>query len=92
MAKIEKEKFHILEFVKKSEYTGSMEGMRYMIARAGEDEMEAVIWPEPRSYGATEEDLKIRKRFPLTKEGVEAVADYLNEQYEALSDLWKNAI
>ena len=34
---IEKEKFHVLNYIKKEEYTGSMDGMRYMLRKKEED-------------------------------------------------------
>lgn len=85
---IDKENFHILNYVKKEEYMGSMDGMRYMLRKDGE-EMEVVIWPEPYSYGATDESLKQRTRFPLSEDGVMQAADYLNEQYESQKKLWE---
>lgn len=86
---IDKEKFNVLNYVKMEEYTGSMDGMRYMLKAMGKEEFEAIIWPEPNAYAYTEEKLKTRKRFPLTREGIEDVADYLNEFYLQNKDLWE---
>lgn len=91
---IDKENFHVLNYIKKEEYTASMEGMRYMLKKKeseGESVLEAVIWPEPYCYAKTEEDKKLRKQFPLSSEGVEQAADWLNEQYEARRPFWKAA-
>ena len=85
---IDKTKFHILNFIKKEEYTGSMDGMRYMLRKKDEG-MEVVIWPEPYSFGATDEALKTYRDFPLTEEGVMEAADYLNGQYSAQKRLWE---
>ena len=55
---IEKDKFHVLNYVKKEEYTGSMDGMRYMLRKKVEGEetkLEVTIWPEPFGYAATPE-------------------------------------
>lgn len=86
---LNKENFHILNYVKKEEYTGSMDGMRYMLKKTPEGEMEVIIWPEPYAYAYTEENLKIRKIFELSEMGVENACDYLNEQYELQKDLWQ---
>ena len=46
---IEKEKFHVLNYVKKEEYTASMDGMRYMLRKKETEQgacLEAIIWPE----------------------------------------------
>ncbi len=47
---LEKETFHPLNYIKKEEYSGSMEGMRYMLkkCRSGEEDIIRVtVWPEP---------------------------------------------
>lgn len=85
---IKKENFNVLNYVKKEEYTGSMDGMRYMLKRDGE-EIVVTIWPEPNSYAHTSDDLKTVNRFPLSREGVESICDYLNEQYESQKELWE---
>lgn len=89
---LNKEKFHVLNYVKKEEYTGSMKGMRYMLKKkdAGEEtKLEVIIWPEPFGYGKTPEQKKQRKEFSLSQEGLEQAVDWMNEQYEAQSALWK---
>lgn len=85
---INKEQFKILNYVKKEEYTGSMDGMRYMIKKVDSEKMEVIIWPEPNSFGKTPEDLKTRKTFDLSALGVEQAADYLNEEYTNQKKLW----
>lgn len=79
--------FNVLNYVKKEEYTGSMDGMRYMLKRSGE-EIEVIIWPEPNACAYTDESLKIRKKFALTKEGVAKIAEYLNTTYIEQKQLW----
>ena len=47
---IDKEKFHVFNYIKKEEYCASMDGMRYMLRKKdkeGKAVLEAVIWPEP---------------------------------------------
>lgn len=89
---IEKEKFHVLNYIKKEEYTASMDGMRYMLKKkdSGEGEkLETVIWPEPYCYAKTPEEKKQRMEFEFTAQGVMEAADWLNEQYMAQKDLWE---
>ena len=88
---IDKENFHVLNFVKKEDYTGSMDGMRYMLKKKSvedTDRLEVVIWPEPYCYTKTPEESKQRIEFEFTTEGVSQAADYLNEQYEQQKGLW----
>lgn len=89
---IDKEKFNVLNYIKKEEYCGSMEGMRYMLKKKDDEagaKLEAVIWPEPFCYAKTEEEKKQRREFAFTTEGVEEAADWLNSQYEEQKPLWE---
>lgn len=89
---IDKEKFHVLNYIKKEEYIGSMEGMRYMLKKkAAEDgaRLEAIIWPEPFCYGKTPEQKKQRQEFPLNEEGLGQAVDWMNGQYKTQGGLWK---
>lgn len=89
---IDKDKFHILNYVKKEEYSASMNGMRYMLKKKDTEEgfkLEVVIWPEPYCYAKTEEEKKQRKEFALTSEGVMEAADWLNMQYVQQKPLWE---
>lgn len=88
---IDKETFHPLNYIKKEEYSGSMEGMRYMLkkVKSGEDDViRVIIWPEPLNMLRTPEHLRESIEVPLTEEGVEQAADWLNEQYESRRDYW----
>lgn len=91
---IDKETFHPLNYIKKEEYSGSMDGMRYMLKRTAKEEGDVIlvtIWPEPLGIHATESELKTTEEFPLTAEGVSQAADWLNEQYLARKELWEQA-
>lgn len=86
---LDRNSFNILNYVKKEELTGSMSGMRYMVKKTETGEAEVIIWPEPYAYAYTDEELKQRKNFPLTDEGMLQICDYLNEQYESQRPLWE---
>lgn len=89
---IDKETFQVLNYVKKEEYTGSMEGMRYMLRKKTEGEqtvLEVILWPEPFGYGKTPEQKKQRAVFPLNAEGLGQAVDWMNVQYETQGELWK---
>lgn len=93
---IDEEHFHILNYVKKEEYTGSMEGMRYMLKKKtvpeGEQEknyLEVIIWPEPYGYAHTEEEKKQRKDFDFSEEGLKEAVGYLNSQFTEQASLWE---
>lgn len=89
---IDQEKFHVLNYVKKEEYSASMDGMRYMLKKKETEEgarLEAIIWPEPYCYAKTPEEKKQRKEFAFTAEGVSEAAQWLNEQYVEQKPLWE---
>lgn len=89
---IEKEKFHVLNYIKKEEYCASMEGMRYMLKKKEAEEapvLEVIIWPQPYCYAKTPEEKKQRKEFAFSADGVAEAADWLNEQYTEQKPLWE---
>lgn len=92
---IEKDKFHPLNYIKKEEYSGSMDGMRYMLKRVKgeeEDRIKVTIWPEPYGIHKTPDEEKQSIEVPLTEGGVEEAADWLNAQYEEQKDRWKESL
>ena len=92
---LDKETFHPLNYIKKEEYSGSMEGMRYLLKRvkSGEDDVIRVtIWPEPFNLLRTPDYLKESIDVPLTAEGVGQAADWINERYEAEKEKWQESL
>ena len=82
---IVKEKFRLFNFIKKDDYTGSMDGMRYLLRKGsveGEERLEVVTWPEPYNYAKTPEEEKQRNFFSFSEGGLEEAADWLNRQQE----------
>ncbi len=91
---IDKDKFHVLNYVRKEEYTGSMDGMRYMLKKKEKEDgsaLEVIIWPEPYCFSKTEEEKKQRRKFAFTPEGVMEAADYLNAVYQEQRPVWEKA-
>ena len=98
---IDKESFHPLKYIEKEEYSGSMQGMRYMLKsvksqnpETGEETKQILVtvWPEPFGINATPEENKIKEYFPLDEDGVSDAADWINKQFFDLSDRWKAAL
>lgn len=90
---IDKATFHPLNYIKKEEYSGSMDGMRYLLKKVHSEEADAdvicvTVWPEPLNFFRTPQEQKTSIQVPLTAEGVEQAADWLNEQYETRRDYW----
>lgn len=70
-----------LNYIKKERYTGSNDGMRFMLekksAEGEEDKILVCLWPEPFSYEKTEEDQKRYREFSFNDEGLEAAVSYI---------------
>lgn len=81
-----------LAFYKKSAYTGSMEGMRFYIEKASEDDQDVLkvwIFPGPLCFAKTDNSLKESKTFAFSEDSIARIADWLNEQYASRADDWR---
>ena len=88
---IEKNLLHF-NYIKKEPQTGSYKGMRYLFTKGKNDDgdcLNVTIWPEPLCFVKTPEDQKQLKQFPFSSAGCDEAVDWLNEQYEAQIDKWK---
>jgi hypothetical protein len=86
-----------IPFLKKSRFTGSCSGMRYLLQKRErvveeasgdapaktETVLAAIIWPEPMNFEHTPEEKKHDKEFPFHKEGLDEAIAWLNAEYEA---------
>lgn len=80
---VQREDILSLEFLKKTEYTGSHGGMRYRLEGVAEEEgraLKATLWPEPFSYAATPNEQKQSEKFEFSEEGILAAVDWMNAQ------------
>ena len=70
-----------LNYIKKERYTGSNDGVRFMLEKKsveGEDDKILVcLWPEPFSFEKTEEDQKKFYEYPFTEEGLEEAVSFI---------------
>lgn len=91
---IDPDRFISINFIKKEPLTGSMAGMRYRMVKSGEKDAEKLlvtIWPEPFCFEKTEESRKQSQEFSFGSDGLQEAIQWLNEQYEAQIEVWKNA-
>ncbi len=85
------ELFH-MPFYKKTKFTGSYEGMRYLIRSEKENEdtfFMAYVYPGPYNFEHVAEEELIQERFPFSEEGLDQICDWLNQQYEKKPEEWK---
>lgn len=76
-----------LNFYKKEKFTGSYQGMRYLIKK-DEDVFIATIWPGPYNFASTPDEQKTVASFPFTEEGKQQVVDWMNEQWKSRQGEW----
>ncbi len=83
-----------MEFLKKSEYTGSHQGMRYRLEGIAEGDgkvLKATVWPEPFNFFRTPEEKKISATFLFSEEGVTEAVDWMNRRLVEDAALWDRA-
>lgn len=77
--------FLSLNFVKKEDYTGSYQGLRYMLHQETVDDekkLQVCIWPEPFGFEATPDEKKLSELFPFSEEGMAQAIEWMNARYE----------
>lgn len=75
-----------IPFLKKTVFTGSHRGMNFMIKKISSDDgdmIQAIAWPGPFSYAATDDEKKVSHDVPFSQDGILEVVKWLNEHYEA---------
>lgn len=79
--------FLSLNFVKKEDFTGSFQGMRFMLHQEETEEekkLKVYLWGEPFGFEATPEEKKISQLFPFSEEGLVEAINWMNENYERI--------
>ncbi len=74
-----------MNFYKKETFTGSYQGMRYLLKKdtEGEDTVfRCYNWPGPYNFAATPDDKKEMACFPFSEEGKQAAVDWLNQNWK----------
>lgn len=71
-----------IPYLKKSRFTGSYQGMRYLLEKRDEA-LAAVIWPEPYNFATTADDKKHENSFSFDPEGIRQAVVWLNAEYQA---------
>lgn len=90
---IERNELLAFNFYKKEKFTGSYNGMRYIIRKATLDEANIFmvsVWPGPYNYESTEDSLKTDKSFDFTEDALLEITDYLNEIYNEKREYWQS--
>lgn len=92
-----------MEYLKKTEFTGSNQGMRYRLEKlekkvtteSGEEKTEKLllctIWPEPFNYITTPAESKEMHEFTFDRDGVEDAVAWMNDRLFKLHDMFEKA-
>lgn len=92
-----------MEYLKKTEFTGSTEGMRYrlekfekkIVSDSGEEQTEKMllctIWPEPFNFVTTPAEKKQSKEFSFDRDGVEDAVAWMNDKLFEMHDEFEKA-
>lgn len=72
-------------YIKKERFTGSINGMRYMLEKGNVDEKDFIRvchWPEPLCFEKTDEEKKTFNEFEFSKEGLDEAWQWLSDAEE----------
>lgn len=92
---IKREDILSMEYLKKTEYTGCHEGMRYRLEGIKKEDGEKVlictVWPEPFNFLNTPDSEKERAEFLFAEDGVCDAIAWMNDRLFEEKDRWDHA-
>jgi len=83
-----------MEYLKKTEYTGCHQGMRYRLEKQEKDDQKfllVTVWPEPFNLNSTPEEEKTRNTFSFDEDGVVDAIAWMNDLLFEQKDRWDKA-
>ncbi|GFH95699.1 hypothetical protein IMSAGC003_02250 [Lachnospiraceae bacterium] len=83
-----------MEFLKKTEFTGSHQGMRYRLESVSREEgkvLLATVWPEPFNFVTTPEEKKQREEFTFDEDGVTDAVAWMNDRLFEDREQWQDS-
>lgn len=91
---IKREDILSMEYLKKTEFTGCCQGMRYRLEEIVQEDgrqLKATVWPEPFNFFKTPQEQKQSAVFPFAEEGVEEAVAWMNERLVEDAVKWDHA-
>lgn len=91
---IERQDILSMEYLKKTEFTGCHQGMRYRLEGVtGESgkKLRVTIWPEPFNFFMTPEEEKEHAEFTFDEDGVTDAVAWMNDRLFEERDRWMHA-
>jgi hypothetical protein len=83
-----------MEYLKKTEFTGGYQGMRYRLEGVSSEEekqLKVTVWPEPFNFFTTPEEQKSSALFSFDEDGVVDAVAWLNDRYFEEKKRWEQA-
>lgn len=83
-----------MEYLKKTEFTGCHQGMRYRLEGVSGEEgkqLRVTVWPEPFNYFTTPEEQKTSTLFSFDEDGVTDAVAWMNDRLFEEKDKWSHA-
>lgn len=84
-----------MEYLKKTEYTGCHQGMRYRLEKKespeGEKHLLVTVWPEPFNFFQTPVEEKTSREFAFHEDGIVDAIAWMNDLLFQQKDRWDNA-
>ncbi len=89
---IRREDILSLEYLKKTDYTGSHMGMRYRLECVKGKEgstLRVFVWPEPFNFARTPQEQKQSKDFSFDEDGILDAVSWMNDRLYQDKELWE---
>lgn len=83
-----------MEYLKKTEYTGCHQGMRYRLEGVSAEEgkqLKVTVWPEPFNFFHTPEEQKQSELFDFNEDGVVDAIGWMNNRLFEEKEKWEHA-
>lgn len=84
-----------MEYLKKTEFTGCHQGMRYRLEGVSDEDsgkkLRCTIWPDPFNFYKTPEEKKETAEFSFAEEGVTEAVAWMNSRLLTQKDKWEHA-
>lgn len=84
-----------MEYLKKTEYTGCHQGMRYRLegvaGEGDEKKLRCTVWPEPFNFVTTPDNDKESAEFSFDEDGVTDAVAWMNDRLFEEKEKWEYA-
>lgn len=90
---IERQDILSMEYLKKTEFTGCHQGMRYRlegVAKESGKKLYVTVWPEPFNFFTTPEEEKESAEFSFDEDGIADAVAWMNDRLFEERDRWEH--